>query len=183
MLLSNKLILITGLIAPIMVSAGNYYEFEGPVSYIKDYTSNGVVSGKYAAGTARYVIYVDTSKKAWWLSGATGSIVYPKNSTLPNVSRLNYQADYVCGNSINQEYLGSEYHALEQYKTSTATTLTFTVGRRLDLKLDGKAIANLAVGDIAEGKDQYWVSGSHLPASYATSSLSLIRISETNPCE
>lgn len=180
---TGVIVAIAGVIAPHMVYAGTYYEFQGPVTYIKDYTPDGVVSKKYSAGTARYVLYLDTTKKAWWLSGATGSIVYPKNSSLPNVSKLNYQADYVCGNSVNQDYLGSEYHILEQHITSTTTSLTFTVGRRMDIKLDDKTINDLAVGDIAEGKDRYWASGSNQAASYATSNLSLIRITDTNPCE
>jgi hypothetical protein len=95
-----KLLVAAIVAAPWMVQAGQYYEFQGQDSLLKDYSPEKILQAKYADMQARYVVYIDTTLKGWWLSGATGRQVYTTDSS----TTKNYYAQYVCGNALNKEF-------------------------------------------------------------------------------
>ena len=57
-----------------------YYEFQGPVTQIRDFTESQFLAAQYAKGQARYVVRVDTFYSGWWLSGATGKKITPRST-------------------------------------------------------------------------------------------------------
>jgi len=170
-----KLFVAVIVAAPLLAQAGQYYEFQGPVTSLKDYSPDKILQTKYADMQARYVVYIDTTLKGWWLSGSTGKQIY----TTDFPSTKNYYAQYVCGNALNKSYFGNVFYNLEQKSSASTTYSHIAVGQRIGIDVDVLA-GKLAVGDIAQGTEHYGVTGQ--TTSFAKSDLTLIATYENNPC-
>ena len=160
------------------LAGGQYYEFEGLITKVQDYTSNSVVEQHYQTHSARYIIYINDELDAYFLS--SGRKIKKKDYYSNENLFTNYDyADYVCGNALELGYGDKHYFIAESKKTYSSSRAVVHAGARLDIQAP-YLVNEWFLGMPTTAKDYYWPDSSS--ASWALADLTLVDIHSENPC-
>jgi hypothetical protein len=163
---------------------GMWYEFQGTIHKVNDYTYQKFVNETYQDTPVRHVFYVDDEKPGFYLTNIFNkdNIIKPNNRKYSESSYSNYYyADYSCGTALNIGYYAYEYFIVKSQKSYSTERSFLNVGRRIDLSIN-ELYGNWYIGSEAVVKNYMQIDGTGGTA-YTIANVNLTNIYTENPCQ